>query len=77
MINISKIFEEVIFSVATSTANLLDASDTDSESECEEEISRYGKQKNVSIMNDKISFCFIKKSSAASSDSSFGAVTLV
>ena len=39
--------ENVLFSVATSTANLLDASDTDSESESEEEISRYGKQKNV------------------------------
>ena len=34
--------------VATSTANLLDASDSDSESECDEDISRYGKQKNVS-----------------------------
>ena len=41
-------FKKVLFSVATSTANLLDASDTDSESESEEEISRYGKQKNVS-----------------------------
>ena len=77
-INFSEIFDEVLFSVATSTANLLDASDTDSESECEEEISRYGKQKNVSIINDKISFfLFNQKSSAASCDSSFGAVTLV
>ena len=42
------ILEEVLFPVATSTANLLEASDTESESECEEEISRYGKQKNVS-----------------------------
>ena len=40
-------FKKVLLSVATSTANLLDASDTDSESECEDEISRYGKQKNV------------------------------